>query len=235
MHYIVAGAVLLLSLVTALASYALAPKLMEENASDPEETTEYSTALAAKNPGFFRSRTWKQWVLMGIASLLCAWAAWSMAAAQTEVLDLIAKTAAILLLLSAMVIDWQTHLIPNALVLAGFAVGAVLLVVEFFVAPQGFVGTLLARILGLICCVVIFYVMARLTKDGIGLGDVKLIGCLGWLLGLASVLFTVLFALLICSVVSIVLLLGKKKDKHYRIPFGPFLFFGYIILLLLSY
>lgn len=232
MQYIVAGAVLLLSFIAALASYAFAPKV---NASEEEETTEYSAAPAAKNLGFLRSRTWKQWVLMSIASLLCAWAAFSMAAAQTGVLELVTNTVAVLLLLSAMVIDWETHLIPNVLVLAGFVVGAVLLVVQFFLVPEGFIGALLAKILGLICCVVIFYVMSRLTKDGIGMGDVKLIGCLGWLLGIASVLFAVLFALILCSVVSIFLLLGKKKDKNYRIPFGPFLFFGYIILLLLSY
>lgn len=235
MHYIVAGAMLLLSLITALVSYGVIPKLCSEETSETEETTTYSEAPAAKNLGIFRDRTWKQWVLMVAASLLCAWAALSVAAAQTGVLDLTAKITVLLVLLSATIIDWETHLIPNILVLAGIAVGAILLAVQFFVAPDGFLGSLVARVMGLICCVVIFYVMSRLTKDGIGLGDVKLIGCLGWLLGLSATLFAVLFALLLCSVVSVFLLLGKKKDKNFRIPFGPFLFFGCIILLLLSY
>ena len=82
-------------------------------------------------------------------------------------------------------------------------------------------------------CIVLFYALARLTKDGIGMGDVKIIAAMAWILGLFDTLIVVLFALLICAGVSVVLLARKKKDKSDAVPFGPFLFLGYILMLLL--
>ena len=86
---------------------------------------------------------------------------------------------------------------------------------------------------GFICCVVLFYVLSRLTKEGIGMGDVKLISVVGLLLGLSSTLMSVLFSLILCTLASIVLLFGKKKSRNDRIAFGPFMFFGYILMFIL--
>ena len=72
-----------------------------------------------------------------------------------------------------------------------------------------------------------------MTHNGLGMGDVKLISATAWLLGLTITLFSVLFGLILCALIAIGLMLTKRKNKADLIPFGPFIFGGYVLLLLL--
>ena len=61
-----------------------------------------------------------------------------------------------------------------------------------------------------------------------GLGDVKMLGMIGALLGPAGVLVTVLAASLSGSVVGIALMIARGADGKMRLPFGVFLALGAI-------
>ncbi len=63
-------------------------------------------------------------------------------------------------------------------------------------------------------------------KEALGLGDVKLIGALGFLFGWKGVLSTIFFSSLMGSVVSILLIITHKIHKDSAVPFGPFLALG---------
>ena len=234
MNIVAAGVVFLLALFTGVAAYAAIPRFTyESDENDGEGGAHQEPSSAPTLMDVIRERTQSQWLALGVLSWLCAGAAWRLAAAGVALLDLCRHIAVMLSLMAALLIDRKTHKIPNLLVLALLGAGALLLLIEFLGDRAAGFSAHMPGAAGLLCCVVLFYLLARLTKDGIGMGDVKLIAAMGWLLGLATTLFSVLFALLLCSCTAIVLLFRKKKGKDDRIPFGPFLFFGHICMLLL--
>lgn len=233
MSIVVAGVVLLLALIAGSVSFVAIPYIRNtRNISGNDEIGD-NPAPAAALTSFFQVENWKQWALVFISSLLCAISAYQLYNTGMSVIDLYKHSAVALFLLSAMITDWKTRLIPNKLVLALLGVGAVLLAIEFILYHNTALQTLLLSAAGLLFCLVLFYILSRLTKDGISMGDVKLIAAMGWVLGISTTLFAVFFAMLICAIAAIFLLLSKKKNKNDRVPFGPFMFFGYITLLIL--
>lgn len=61
-------------------------------------------------------------------------------------------------------------------------------------------------------------------REGLGLGDVKLVACLGTFLGLSGVVGALLVGSLAGSVLGLAFLLVKRQDaRTYELPFGSFL------------
>jgi leader peptidase (prepilin peptidase)/N-methyltransferase len=68
-------------------------------------------------------------------------------------------------------------------------------------------------------------------REGMGLGDVKMMAAMGAFLGLKRTLMTVLAASLLGSVIGIVLIAVSKKERDYELPFGTFLGAGALLVL----
>jgi leader peptidase (prepilin peptidase)/N-methyltransferase len=60
-------------------------------------------------------------------------------------------------------------------------------------------------------------------KEAMGFGDVKLMGALGLYTGLSGIIVVALMAFLLGAVISILLIVTKKKKTDEYIPFGPFI------------
>ena len=60
-------------------------------------------------------------------------------------------------------------------------------------------------------------------REGMGGGDIKLLAMIGGFLGWKSLIFILLFSSLLGAVVGVALMLIKKEDMKYALPFGPFL------------
>ena len=60
-------------------------------------------------------------------------------------------------------------------------------------------------------------------KEAMGFGDVKLMGALGLIIGWQKIIIVSVLAFLLAAIVSIVILLSKKKKANEYIPFGPFI------------
>jgi len=67
-------------------------------------------------------------------------------------------------------------------------------------------------------------------REGMGLGDVKMMAAVGAFLGLKRTLMTVLAGSLLGSVIGIVLILVSKKGRDYELPFGTFLGAGALLV-----
>lgn len=80
---------------------------------------------------------------------------------------------------------------------------------------------------------VLAYLLAFFSK-GLGMGDVKLLGAMGVLLGAYGTLFAVLVASVAGSIVALYLLARKRVSMKTKIPFGPFLALGTFVSLYLS-
>lgn len=75
----------------------------------------------------------------------------------------------------------------------------------------------------------LFYLVAFLSKGGLGAGDVKLTAVLGLAIGWPSVLLVFMLAFISGAVIGMVLLLFKKKTWHAALPFAPILSLAYFL------
>lgn len=226
----------LLALVTGLAAISAVHRHREQlNTSimDEDNAPQENRTSAAAYVFRISSVTLKEWILILFAAVLVGATAFRLQIAQVHAVTGSKLLVTALFLSAAMVVDWFTHRIPNRLVLVMLAAGTLFLGLEFLFQREIFRSQLLAALVGLIGFLVFFYLMARLTGGGIGMGDVKLIAAEGWLAGFTTTLTAVLFSMIVCSLAAVVLLITKKKAKQDQVPFGPFLFFGYIITLLI--
>lgn len=60
-------------------------------------------------------------------------------------------------------------------------------------------------------------------REGMGLGDVKMMGMVGIFAGLKATLLTILAGALLGSVIGTAFMLVRRKDSDYELPFGTFL------------
>ena len=128
-------------------------------------------------------------------------------------------------LLIVALIDLDHRIIPNIITLPGMAVGVGLSMGVLPITP-------LASLFGLMIGGAIFYLIALVSKGGMGGGDIKLIAMIGAFLGLQGGLFTIFASALLGSVVGLMLMLLGKRGRKDRVPFGPFLSFGAILFML---
>jgi leader peptidase (prepilin peptidase)/N-methyltransferase len=154
------------------------------------------------------------------AMLVVAWAA-----AQTTGAVLVASCVLGWLLLALAVTDWRVYLLPNPLTLALALSG---LAATALIDPDGMADRIIAMVAGFAVFAAIAWLYRQLRhREGLGLGDAKLLGALGaWVSwqGLPSV---VLYAAVSGMIAVLALsLLGRRLSATMRIPFGTFLALG---------
>lgn len=118
-------------------------------------------------------------------------------------------------------IDYDYQIIPDGLLLFGMGLGVLYKLVAYLMLdqPPHFLNSLLGLLLG----GGFFLLIAILSNGGMGGGDIKLMGMLGFWFGWQTILFITLFAFITGSIMSILLLISKLKSRKDAIPFGPFI------------
>lgn len=133
-------------------------------------------------------------------------------------------------------IDLEFQIIPDVITLPGIVLGVIsasLLLPDPFqninsnLALVGFTNSLIGLFLG----GGLFYVIAVVSRGGMGGGDIKMMAMVGAFMGWKAVLMVTFIGSLLGSIVGIFLMLIKGKDRKTKVPFGPFLAFGSIITL----
>ena len=124
------------------------------------------------------------------------------------------------------VIDLQHRILPNVITLPGMAIG--FLLSEF--AGPGWKESLIGLAAGYGSLYVIAEGYYRLRGiDGMGGGDLKMLGMVGAFLGWRMVFVTSLFASLSGTVLGLAFILVKGKSWRYEFPFGCYLAIGAIL------
>ncbi len=93
-----------------------------------------------------------------------------------------------------------------------------------------YINSLLGGIFGysIIWLIILFYKKIR-NKEGMGLGDAKLMAVVGFWFGWISIPFTIFISSVVALVLVIPSLLKKTKDMSAQIPFGPYIIIGCIL------
>lgn len=231
MNFVVAGVVSVLALAVAATSWIFAP--IYQAKVETAGTKPAAPIPAPASLDYLKSLSKTNWIIFAFLATLCGMATWGVWNGGASVVTQIKYIVVLLFLISSACFDYRTHLIPNFLIVAMLLSGVALLGVVFFLDRTSFAAGILSAGGGLLFCFPVFYVLSILTHNGLGMGDVKLISATAWLLGLTVTLFSVLFGLILCALIAIGLMLTKRKSKTDFIPFGPFFFGGYVLLLLL--
>lgn len=72
----------------------------------------------------------------------------------------------------------------------------------------------------------VLFLIYCITNGGLGLGDVKLFGCVGIYLGFFSTVSAMLMATVLSGLYSLVLICINRGNKKREIPFAPFILAG---------
>ncbi|MEP7194662.1 MAG: prepilin peptidase [Actinomycetota bacterium] len=126
-------------------------------------------------------------------------------------------------------IDLDVHRLPDLLVLPSYPIAFGLLLVPTVVT--GHWGLLLRTVMAGLALFLVYLGLALVSPGGggLGLGDVKLAGVLGLLLGWlgwGQVMVSVLAAFLIGGVIAVILLLTRRANRSSHIAFGPSMILG---------
>lgn len=143
-------------------------------------------------------------------------------------LEFIASIIFVSLIIAISFIDMDFKIIPDVLSIGGLFTG---LFLAYFRNPYfHFKDGLLGALLGGGILFLIGFIYELLTKrEGMGIGDVKLLAMIGSFLGMRGAIFSLIAGAFFGTVVGIVLILKKGKDLKYAIPFGPFLSLGSLL------
>jgi leader peptidase (prepilin peptidase) / N-methyltransferase len=182
------------------------------------------------------------------------------------IIDAIAFAILGFLLIGLMVMDWQTHRLPDAFTITGAAVGLFLVCVQtvflgptqdqvvladqhirlrspgagtfegnvFLTGPEVVIFGRIAAVVGaaLVLLVVRWVYKAIRKRDGMGLGDVKMLAMIAAFLGFSQSLVALFAGAIAASFYGVFLIARGKAGAASKLPFGSFLAVGGLVAVL---
>ena len=150
-------------------------------------------------------------------------------------IDIVKFMFLIPMLISAFAIDYKLQIIPNRLTLSIFETGLIFTFLSALMNTNAGMNIFINNMLGMIVGGGIFLIITLIGgliagKDAMGFGDVKLMGALGLFVGWVEIIMISVIAFLLAAIVSIVILISRKKKADEYIPFGPFIVIGALIV-----
>ncbi|HEY6050588.1 MAG TPA: prepilin peptidase [Thermoanaerobaculia bacterium] len=128
--------------------------------------------------------------------------------------------------LALLAIDAEFQILPDKITLTGIVAG---LGLSFLSASRSPVSAFVGAAVGAGGLWLVAFLYERVAgHEGMGLGDVKMLGMIGAFLGPWGVLVTILLASVTGSIVGVALIAAGAGDRKLRLPFGVFLAAGAI-------
>jgi leader peptidase (prepilin peptidase)/N-methyltransferase len=140
------------------------------------------------------------------------------------------------------VVDLRARILPNGITLPGTLIGLIFSLIRpvgdgtarsllgllgWSVSDIRFLSFLDSLVGALICGGFLWLVAEayfRIRKiEGLGFGDIKLMGMVGAFLGLKLALFTIMLGSLLGAIIGFAFIKLTGKDNRYELPFGSFL------------
>lgn len=189
-------------------------------------------------------------LIMGCASLF-------LIVYKAQLSDGLKLSTILIVLMFTSLIDLDKKIIPNYIVLSILIYRTILFAYEYyeytltvnerenyiimvmensnnllykFINSFGF--TVAMSLLSGLICLLVLLAASVVSKGGMGLGDVKLIGAMGYTIGISITFETLIISMIICFIASLELLLTGKKKKKDSVAFGPFIYLGYTIAII---
>ena len=132
------------------------------------------------------------------------------------------------LLLSSLIvitfIDYKYMIIPNVITYSGIFIGFLSAIIFDYI-------TIFESLLGIFIPSLLLLLIALIFKGGMGMGDVKLAAMIGAFLGYKYTLASIFIGSILGSIIGITLIFLGIISRKERIPFGPFICLGSVIMI----
>jgi len=126
-------------------------------------------------------------------------------------------------------IDIEHQIIPHEIILPGIPL---FLAAAVFIMGVPLIDALLGIMIGIATLYLVAVYYEQITgTEGMGGGDVNLMGMLGAFLGWKALLFVLMTGAFTGAAVGIFMMIKKDKTMKYAVPFGPFLSLGAVVYL----
>lgn len=173
-------------------------------------------------------------LIIAMGAFWGVWCGYVAALHAISLLGMLKMTLVFGVLSCSFVTDLLYMRIPNFCPVILCAGQAVFALFEFITQREEALYSLLDSIFALLISFVLLLFMSKITKGGIGAGDIKLFCGIGFLCGIQALCYILVLSFLVCAIMSTILLaLGKKRLKD-SIPLGPAIWWGYGIAVLLA-
>ncbi|HAG14848.1 MAG TPA: hypothetical protein DCG49_13460 [Ruminococcus sp.] len=134
--------------------------------------------------------------------------------------------------LSVAWIDHKVKKIPNQFMLILLAVRAVGVIIDVIQSPDNVIPILSGALLGMFVGGFIILICMLISRGGIGAGDMKLFGVIGFYFGVAGIIQVMMYSLMLSAVFSIGMLIARKAKLKSTLAMAPFIFLGLSVFLI---
>lgn len=155
--------------------------------------------------------------------------AFSMLLNGASYIDVIEYAAVICALTLATITDIKLKLIPNILSIAMIAVWLLGTTLDILLFGADFFTEVVSSLIGGLFSGGLLLLGRLISKNGMGMGDVKIMFAVGLLLKFDRTLGSLFLALILSLIVGIGLMIFKKVKKTYTICMAPFFLSGAVI------
>lgn len=136
------------------------------------------------------------------------------------------------ILISACMIDWKYQDLPDSYNLI-VAVLSIMILVLLVVINDVPLKAIVPNIITAFVLFLGFFILAIISGESIGGGDVKLMGAVGFLFHYSQIPQILIYSFFPGALFAIMLLVVGKKKKEDKFAFGPFLVLGVIATLII--
>lgn len=127
-------------------------------------------------------------------------------------------------LLAVIIIDLEHHRVLNVMLAPAAVVAAIFSLLPFTPLP-------LYALLGGAAGFGVFLLLAIIGRGALGMGDVKLAGVIGLMIGYPSVFWALVIGALVGAGAALILLLSRKATRKTAIAYAPYLAIGAFVIL----
>ena len=132
-------------------------------------------------------------------------------------------------------IDYREKIIPNEAIIFILSIASILILINIFKNKVETLAIFIDSTVEMILGAGLFAISKAVSKNGVGMGDIKIIGALGFYLRTYALIGVLMVSLVSIAVYGMFKILTKKATTKDEIAFAPFIAFGVTTCMILGF
>ena len=132
-------------------------------------------------------------------------------------------------------IDYREKIIPNEAIIFILSIASILILINIFKNKVETLAIFIDSTVAMILGAGLFAISKAVSKNGVGMGDIKIIGALGFYLRTYVLIGVLMVSLVSIAVYGMFKILTKKATTKDEIAFAPFIAFGVTTCMILGF